>query len=237
MPALLNFNFFNYRHLAPMMQQVLDSGKAVLGFLQRSQEGSDTGALINTFLTLDQYRHDNITYVAKDDPMTHVAYPVFDSLVPTTRNVTGLIITTILWHLLLENVLAANIHGVIVVLRNSLNESSTYRIDGKTASFIAPEDVHDPTYDDMEVTTDISTILAERANPKRWSYTSVALDDGYTSYSIHIYPSSDMEGEYVTKKPIIFSVVVGMIFVFTSLVFLLYGTSNIFELLFHLDLL
>jgi hypothetical protein len=222
LPALLNFNFFAYLNLAPMLNEVLETGKAVLGFLQTTHEGSDTEDLIRVFLTLGQYRHSQVAYDA--DPMTQVAYPVFDNFGPD-RQVTGIIMTTIFWRLLFEDVLPVNMRGVICVLHNTLGEDVTYRIDGQTATLLGPGDLHDPNYNDMVVTRDISEYIAERASPESLSYTSVELDSGYTSYILSVYPSEAMEDQFVTSDPIIYSVVVALVFVFTSLVFMLYGKN------------
>jgi hypothetical protein len=222
LPSLLNFNFFAYQNLAPMLNEVLDTGKAVLGFLQTVHEGTDTEDLIRVFLTLGQYRHSEVAYDA--DPMTQVAYPVFDHFGPD-RKVTGVILTTIFWRLLFEDVLPVNVRGVICVLHNTLGEDVTYRIDGQTATLLGPGDWHDPEYDSMVVTRDISEYVTERASPERTSYTSVDLDTGYTSYMLSVYPSNAMEDQFVTSDPIVYSVVVALVFLFTTLVFMLYGKT------------
>ena len=222
LPAILNFNFFSFLDLAPMLHEVLDTGKAVLGFLQTTHIGSDTEDLIRVFLTLGQYRHSQVAYDA--DPMTQVAYPVFDNSGPD-RQVTGVILTTIFWRLLFEDVLPANVRGVICVLQNTLGEDVTYRIDGQTATLLGPGDLHDPKYDNMVVTREISEYITKRARPESWSYTSVELDTGYTSYMLSVYPSEAMEDQFVTSDPIVYAVVVASVFMFTSLIFLLYGKT------------
>ena len=173
---------------------------------------------------MNQYRHQNVSY--DKDPMTQVGYPVFDSFGPD-RKVTGILATTVFWRLLFEDVLPENVEGVICVLSNSLGEQITYRIDGQTATLLGKGDLHEEKYDDMGVTRDLSEFVQERASPERWSYTSVELDDSVTSYQIHVYPSSDMEALYVTSDPIIYAVVVGSVFIFTSLVFILYGELSL----------
>ena len=224
LPSILNFNFFSFLDLAPMFHEVLETGKAVLGYLQTTHIGSDTEDLIRILLTLGQYRHSQVAYDA--DPMTQVAYPVFDNF-GSDRQVTGIILTTIFWRLLFEDVLPANVRGVICVLHNTLGEDVTYRIDGQTATLLGPGDLHDPEYDSMVVTRDITEYVTERASPESWSYTLVELDTGYTSYMLSVYPSDAMEDQYVTSDPMIYSVVVVLVFVFTTLVFMLYGKTFI----------
>jgi hypothetical protein len=54
------------------------------------------------------------------------------------------------------------------------------------------------------------------------SYTGLPLSMGGCQYFLQVYPSSDMEDDYITSNPIIFTVVAVLIFVFTSVVFLFY---------------
>ena len=220
MPSLLNFNFFAYTDLAPMLNQTLKSGKATLSYLQTDHQGTHTEDLIRVFLSLNQYRHSVVNYNA--DPMTQVSYPVFDSFNPMERKVTGVVVTAIFWRLLFVDILPSNVKGVVCVLKNSLGERATYRMDGREALYIGNGDLHDPKYDDMVITRDISDYISERAKPETTSYTSIGLDVEYTSYEIHVYPSDDMRDTYITKEPILFAIVVVVIFCFTSMVFLIY---------------
>ena len=54
------------------------------------------------------------------------------------------------------------------------------------------------------------------------SYTGLPLSMGGCQYALRVYPSSDMEDDYITSNPIIFTVAAVLIFVFTSVVFLFY---------------
>ncbi|CAB9519856.1 Receptor-type guanylate cyclase gcy [Seminavis robusta] len=220
LPSVNNFNMLDYADLAPMMRQSLDTGRAVLSYLQTNHSGAATEDLIRIFLSLNQYRHQNVDYNA--DPMTQVSYPVFDGFNPITRNVSGILLTTIFWRLLFQDILPENVQGVICVLGNTLGEQVTYRIDGKEVSYVGPGDLHDNKYNHMVVTRDISEYITQRAGVNSASYTFVELDVGYTSYSIHVYPSQDMENSYITKDPILYAIVVAFIFVFTSAVFITY---------------
>lgn len=222
LPSLYLFNFLAYLDLAPMLNQVLDTGKAALSYLQTDHTGSSTEELIRLMLTMGQYRHEDVAYKMDSDPLTQVAYPVFDSFDPTTKKVAGVIITTIFWRLLFTNVLPKSVQGVICVLSNTLGNKATYRLDGRTATYLGEGDLHDTKYDDMAFTRDISEYILERTKIEAASYTSVELDGGYTSYRIHVYPSEDMESTYVTTEPIVYAVVVACVFLFTSLVFMFY---------------
>lgn len=220
MPGLLNYNFLAYYDLAPMMRQTLNTGKAALSYIQTNHTGSNTADLIRAFMTLNQYRHDNVAY--QEDPLTQVTYPVFDNLSLWSRKTSGMVITTIFWRLLFADILPESVKGVVCVLSNTLGESVTYQIDGKEVLFLGTGDRHDDKYDEMASWRDIADYLEERAGPRTEAYTKVGLDAGYTDYTLHVYPSKTMEDTYITTDPIIYAVIVAFIFVFTSLVFLTY---------------
>jgi len=204
-----------------MILHTKEAGKATLSHLQTRHIGSDTEGIIRVMMTLNQFRHDGIDY-QELDPLTQVAYPVFDSFHPLEKKVAGLIITTIFWRLLFSNVLSENVRGVICVLSNTLGEQATYRIDGRVGIYLGEGDLHDPQYDDMVVTRDFAEYIAQRANIRDTSYTAVPLDGAYSSYQIHVYPSGDFEETYQTSEPLIYAVVIASIFIFTCLVFLGY---------------
>ena len=213
-----------------MMRQSLDTKKATLSYLQTNHTGATTEDLIRILLTLGQFRHEDVDYNA--DPMTQVSYPVFDTFNPITKKVAGVIVTTIFWRLLFANILPASVQGVICVLSNTLGDQATYRIDGRTVTYLGKGDLHDPQYDDMAVTRDVAEYIKERSSIETTSFTSVELDGGYTSYRVHVYPSEDMEATYVTSNPTIYAVVVAFVFVFTSLVFMCYDCLGKYIVLF-----
>jgi hypothetical protein len=222
LPAIYNFNFLAYYDLEPMMLQTLGTGKVVLSYLQTNHTGTATESLIQIIMTLNQYRHTGEDYNQNLDPLTQVGYPVFDSFNPQTKNVSGMIVTTIFWRLLFSNILSESVTGVICVLSNSLGDSITYRIDGHVATLVGVGDRHDDKYANMGVAIDIADYMKERATPQSTSFTLVGLDAGYTSYSVHVYPSQSMEDTYMTNEPLYYALVVASVFIFTSMVFLCY---------------
>lgn len=220
LPGTSIFNFFDYDDLAPMLRQVLDTGKACLSYLQIDHNAEATASIIQILMTLGQYRHDTIDYDL--DPLTQVAYPVFDSFDLATRKVAGEIVTTIFWRLLFSNILPESVQGVVCVLSNTLGNKATYVINGQTATLLGTGDLHDPKYNHMGLTRDVSEYVTERTHIRMSSYTSVPLDGGYTSYRIHVYPSAAFEDSHVTSEPMIYAVVVACVFILTSLFFLGY---------------
>eukprot|EP00980_Cylindrotheca_fusiformis_P029063 scaffold22710_cov114-Cylindrotheca_fusiformis.AAC.2 len=150
------------------------------------------------------------------------------------------------WQEFFKNILTQGQDGVVVVLRSScitnwalryeINETDiedaadfydvddledlivedviTYQVDGPDVTLLGYEDLHDPTYDAfevMEVFVDLGFHLKDVPEGKC-----------IPTLTLHIYPSERLEIKFRTSKPAIYATVVIVIFIFTSLVFLLY---------------
>lgn len=150
-----------------------------------------------------------------------MAFPVFDDFGPQ-RRVVGILCTAIYWRIILTNVLSPSAQGIIAVLENSQGQFETYRIDGPHATYLGPGDLHDPDFEDLSYSTDVTEFVNSRASPETRSYTAVDLNDQYISYTLHVYPSRVTEAKYVNNEPMIYSIVVGSVFLFTTLVFIVY---------------
>ena len=88
-------------------------------------------------------------------------------------------------------------------------------------TYLGPEDFHDPSYDEYEITRNIADYLEERADPTSRSLTAVKLDKT-AHYQISFYPSRDTEDEFLTDNPIIYTVAIAIAFLITSIIFFLY---------------
>ena len=228
---MLNFNFFAFDALVGMFNVLIETGTAVLADVSVEFQDTDnyeagdtegkssTEELVNAFLSLGQYRNDFESY--RYDPLTPMAYPVFDDF-SENRTVAGVMYTALYWRLLFTHGLSADVKGVICVLTNNIGQVFSFRIEGEEVEYLGPGDLHDPKYNHMAVTRDVSEYVKSRASVETRSYTAVDLNSDYMNYVLTVYPSQEMEDDYVTKDPIIFTVVIGSVFVFTSMVFLLY---------------
>jgi len=154
--------------------------------------------------------------------------------------------------LYLSGILSSETVGVICVVENTLGQAFTYRIDGKDATFLGLEDLHDPRYDKKELKVDYSSFVNnDRAGYGR--YTGVPVNNERISYTIRVYPSREMEVVYLTNmvsvardttknciyshffslhsylawiclnfQPIIYACAILFVFVFTTAIFVLY---------------
>jgi class 3 adenylate cyclase len=148
-----------------------------------------------------------------------IIQPIFEKVDngKNERKLVGIILLAVDWISYFQNVLSASTKaGVIVVMKNSCQEDDgfTYRINGPEAVYVGKGDLHDPQYDHLQVSAlfvsfgyDKSKIPADRCAPE---------------LSLHLYPTQTLEASFHTKKAIHYTVVVVLIFAFTSLVFVRY---------------
>lgn len=233
-PSLPNLNILSFPPLAVGVPQVLaPPHHAYLGDALRGP----LPPVFDMFLQLGQFRHTPKTF--EGDAMTPFIYPVFDNF-DEERTCVGLLFATIYWRLHLEGILPDNANGMIVVLSNTVASSTeeeeashtnstqqrtfTYQVNGPSVDYLGAGDLHDARYDPYEVSANISEFLMTHASVEGMAYTMVPLSgqDG-SQYSISIYPSAQMEQDYITRKPMLYALVVGLVFLFTALVFLAYN--------------
>jgi hypothetical protein len=158
-----------------------------------------------------------------DDPITILSYPVFDSFA-ADRQVVGVLGTTLYWRLLFTEVLPpTGKTDIVVVVENSFGQAESYRIDGPEVTYLGQGDLHDPKYDDMKLTENVVDYVTSKAGPESRSFTAVDLNTQYVRYNLTVYPSADMEAQFVNNDPIVYAVLVALIFVFTTVVFLLFN--------------
>lgn len=171
-------------------------------------------------LKLSQYRQQVDDYV--DGLSTFLAYPVFDSF-DDDREVVGVLATSVYWKFLFSQLLPSSVNGIICVVESSsFNQTFSYRIDGPQATFLGMGDHHDSTYDSLEVSEDVNQYLKGRAGPLNRAYATVPLSDE-TQYTLRVFPSQTTEKYYLSNEPIVFTVMVTMVFAFVCFLFLAFS--------------
>lgn len=104
----------------------------------------------------------------------------------------------------------------MAILENTCGQEFTYHIDGARAHYVGPGAHYDASYEHLMVETGYGALLgSENVN-------QVLVDQGLCYYNIRIYPSSDLEDSYFTSQPIVLTCIIIGVFLFTSLVFILY---------------
>ena len=108
-------------------------------------------------------------------------------------------------------------NGVTVVLQNSCDGSYTYELHGKEALAIGRGDKHDTKYDSYKKD---GAITVKTLNDG--TETGIHFNQEGCFYTFDVYPTKELYRSYVTKDPIIITFAVGMVFVFSIVLFLIY---------------
>jgi hypothetical protein len=211
-----------------------------------TEETYDSGVVDNDVtLLLDKSSFENIIHtaakqrssVSAEAPVSVMYHPVVvldpqsstsSSSSGTDTTVVAIVLSMIYWPNYFANILPPDAVGYTCVISNECGQSFTLRLDGPMVSFVGPGDVHGTQYDDMVESYQFQdTVLLDADNATTWhpntltSPTSLISETG-CSYSIHIYPSQELEDLYITKNPIFLAVGVGLIFFVTVLLFVMY---------------
>eukprot|EP00980_Cylindrotheca_fusiformis_P005866 scaffold1231_cov107-Cylindrotheca_fusiformis.AAC.14 len=111
--------------------------------------------------------------------------------------------------------------GVPISFSHVVTESKrniiTYQVDGPNAIFLGEDDLHDHNYDALVVSEPFIDLDIDQSQLPEGSCVPVL--------TLHVYPSAELEDSFKTNNDIFYTVVVIVIFAFTSLVFLLYDFS------------
>jgi Adenylate and Guanylate cyclase catalytic domain len=143
-----------------------------------------------------------------------------DDYKPANHQIVGTLASSIYWRILLRDTLPPNSNGIQVVFNNSCTKPFTYQVNGPNVTYIGVGDHHDEQYDALGKVKSFFE-LGAFANQDS-VYSGARLESDYCPFSLHLYPSDEMRAAFVTHNPLLFSIVTFFIFLFTSLVFVLY---------------
>jgi hypothetical protein len=148
-------------------------------------------------------------------PESILVQPVFDEFDEEIRSVVGAVVAVLPWDVYFEDLLHEGADGLVCVMQDTCGDVFSYRIDGPHAEYLGVGDHHDSKYDSLEFAVPFAPFVDF----------SDADDDSllaHCEYSLHIYPTQDLEDEYHTSKPAIFTSVVVLVFLFTTMIFMIY---------------
>lgn len=211
-------NFANTQVFEGVLDAVLETKQAILNkAVIVVPNGRDR---LRANLAISQFRHEAEEYV--NDPITFFAYPVFTSFKEGSE-IGGILATNIYWKQLFADILPPDAEGYICVLKNSYNQSLTYRIDGSQAFYLGDEDHLDIRYDEQIVlTSSVNDFIAHNSNPTTQSYSAVMLSREIGKYTLSVYPSVETRESFSSSNPWFLVAIVTSVFFATSLLFLLF---------------
>ena len=130
-------------------------------------------------------------------------------------DVVGVVMSMMYWRFYFENVLQPSAKGITVVVHNECNQSFSYRVDGKKATYLGNGDHHDTDYEDMVQTVKLTkdALLEDTLLP---------FDETYCPYSVSVYPTARMRYDYVSFWPLLQTLLVIFFFGLAVSVFYIY---------------
>lgn len=161
------------------------------------------------------------------DPFSYVFFPIYNSFDPANRTAVAVLFTAINWAVFFEDVFPETIVGISFVLDNTCDKQHSYTINGKDVIYEGEGDLHDPKYDHMKRTfslealehneTDADALEAEGGLSEKVNYLT---SSNGCPYSIHVYPSQAFEDSHTSATPILMTIAVAGVFVFTAFMFI-----------------
>lgn len=221
-----NWNAFQHLKLGPSLLEVIQSKKVVISEvinLYDPDVPQSEGIVNRTVEWASRYVGDGED---PSEPLVRFLYPVLDTAADnvtadsTSGNVVAIIAMNFFWRNFLVDILPKKNVGLHVVVSNTCGQAFTYEINGAKARFLGTGDRHEDDFQSYELSADIAHLPAFSGDDR--SYTGRPFTDDFCTYSFKVYPSQKMEKAYRSTDPIIFTVAAVAIFLFTSLVFLLY---------------
>jgi class 3 adenylate cyclase len=153
-------------------------------------------------------------------PSSILFYPVET---PSGEEVAGALTLELFWANLLLTPVPRNGKLAIVVVESSCGHVHTYRVKkgGVQMDWIGEGDLHDRRYDYLSHRTAYEDFERIRAASDLTKASSLA-DDQSCQYRFAVYPSNELESQYITRRPWVYAISAVLIFFFMSLVFVVY---------------
>eukprot|EP00977_Amphora_coffeiformis_P000685 scaffold149_cov179-Amphora_coffeaeformis.AAC.8 len=140
-------------------------------------------------------------------------YASFDVDRSDMDNLVGYVAGIGLWDFYLSNLLPEGVNGVYAVLSNSCAQTVTYSINGPVATYRGEGDLHDTSFDSLK-----ESLVFEGFGNSAEAVRRI----GQCDYILNLYPSSEFRNEYDNTRAIVFTVILGAVFVATGIIFLVF---------------
>eukprot|EP00977_Amphora_coffeiformis_P021284 scaffold9134_cov170-Amphora_coffeaeformis.AAC.8 len=212
---LVNWNILDYPAYAPYTVLCAETGNVAIGGIDVSVPGDITSDVLATSFFAFILSYAEGRYVDyKGDPFSSVYIPVYDSYDQGKKTV-GVLLGVMRWATFFEGVLSSSSEDVTVVLESSLEGAFTYRVTNDLVEYVGPGDLHDTKYDHFERIANFEEHNIESSGALEFS-----LDESLNKFKIRVYPTKKFEDAFRSQLPLVTTLAVGMVFVFTAIMFL-----------------
>jgi hypothetical protein len=151
-------------------------------------------------------------------PMSFISYPIFDQHDIQVRQPVATLGVVVDWASYFRGVVPPHTPPVTVVLENACDGYFTYTVDNGNVIFEGNGDFHDTRYDSLKRRAALNT-LYNRVRDER----SLILDEMDCPFHLQVYPTQAMEDDSHTYIPLVTTLAVGSVFIFTAAVFWVYN--------------
>ena len=144
-----------------------------------------------------------------------------------TRNVVAIFSAVIPWHSYFTNVIPEEsfIGGIYAVISNTCNQQFTYLVEGPNVTYLGPGDLHDTKFTSLGISSEFNKFSVTSDDDETTSQESNsrgATKQKTCAYTMSMYPTSEFRDEFDEGVPFFYTLFVVLIFLATSLVFVLY---------------
>ncbi|CAB9501058.1 Receptor-type guanylate cyclase gcy [Seminavis robusta] len=217
---LSNIDFFK----SPIAGRELDfyynsnERRNIVGLAQDFTDRAERAAFANAFL--ERYIAGGNAYTK--GPLSFFYSPVYERIADPTAPLVAVMQCLIFWETFFDNLLPEGVKGIMATLENDCGQTYSYRIDGKKAEYLGDYDMHDTTYDHLSASSEYGLVVKNDQQAAGMGEPSSY--DGYSgcNYRIRVYPSKEMEDQYVTSQPLVIALAMLGVFLVTTAIFVTY---------------
>ena len=215
---------------APIWQVSPATNANIGSILYNSMSDPARNQTLSIMLETKRPQVSEILHPDSDTPSSVLYFPVGNDF-DASASIVGTTSVEFYWQNVFQQALPMDNAAIVVILENTHGQEYTFVVEGQDAFLLGAGDLHDSRFDDMEQGASYNDFLLHTAVNASFGETNIFTDNGDSRraqqaqgclYAIRIYPSHDFQNEYMTNRPILYSVSVAMIFVFTSAVFMVY---------------
>ncbi len=218
----INFNLLSSKATSEATKHTIATGEvAISRVMDPDEDGGVSSREFEEYVAslIKEHRRDE-TFEYEGDPIATMSFPVFSSFDMEDQRLVAILTSLIHFQDLFATVLPGDSGGIVGVLSNTCGEIFSYSIHGESVIFLGPGDHHDEYFDSQEQFYNFSDLAASEAYPQFEQ--SLKLSEEFCAYSLKVYPTRELYGQYITSDPVKYGVTMFVVVVFIACVFLMY---------------
>lgn len=219
---ITNFDTLSYPDYAPYIAKAYEAGAMSIGGLDTAPPGNTTHPNLSTsyFSLLESINAGEEVYY-NGDPMSSVFLPVFDDYQAVDRKPVAMVLGVFKWAFYFEDLLPPHFPGLVLVLQNNCDGAFTYKVVGENVEYLGEGDLHETYTRRPDMVRSVKFDSENDVGAK--SALGVKLNQDLCAYEVFVYPSTELEDEYLSWLPLGVTCAVAVVFLVTAVVFLIFN--------------